>query len=268
MEFYDTIFHHGTGRTHSTGGQVNSESDLEELQEKLGHRFNSRSLLIEALTHPSLALDEAKSYQRLEFVGDRVVNLVIAGKLFDTFLSASEGTLDSFHFACCSNYHLGSAALRMNLGQYLRIKQAPKEADKYRKNRMILAAAFEAVAGAIFFDSGQIYPVQTLLDKYLFYDLEEMVRGSGKGSRIENLIRLSETLFHLPVKINTRQHLARGRDHFTATITIGDIKMGSSTGPNAVIAQSLATRQVLRTTKNLTTNLPPDLIAKIQARTE
>ena len=110
-----------------------------DLTDKLEHSFAHPSLLQEALTHPSLAGGKSRkksgtsAYERLEFLGDRVLGLVIAHWLFELYPQAAEGDLAKRHAALVNRDALRDVAVSINLEQYLRLAQG-EEAVGSRKN--------------------------------------------------------------------------------------------------------------------------------------
>src|SRR5690348_5402077 len=138
--------------------------DLAELVRNLGHRFAQPDLLAEAVTHPSLggmersprgaaARQPGTIYERLEFLGDRVLGLVVAEWLLERFPDEREGDLAKRHANLVRREALGTVADRINLGRHLRLSPGEDEHGG-RANRAILADACEAVIGALFLDGG------------------------------------------------------------------------------------------------------------------
>ncbi len=130
-----------------------------ELTARLGHEFAKPELLQEALTHPSLAgfrqrkKNSTTPYERLEFLGDRVLGLVIADWLYKLFPDASEGNLAKRHAALVNRDFLRAVALEIKLEKYLRLARG-EEASAARKNLATLSDALEAVIGALYLDGG------------------------------------------------------------------------------------------------------------------
>ena len=137
--------------------QARKPSDPAELATKLGHQFAKPDLLQEALTHPSLAAaktrKKAAAYERLEFLGDRVLGLVVAQWLFEKYPDSNEGDLAKRHAALVNRDALRAIAVEIGLAQYLRLARG-EEADSGRKNRSTLPDAMEAVIGALYMDGG------------------------------------------------------------------------------------------------------------------
>ena len=128
--------------------------DPAALEARIGHAFANRDLLGHALTHMSAAGGAyAKSYQRLEFLGDRVLGLAIAEMLYAAFHRGSEGDLSRRLSELVRRETCADIAEEWGLGPYIRI--GSKEAA-IRTNRSVLADVTEAVIGAVFLDAG--YP--------------------------------------------------------------------------------------------------------------
>ncbi len=126
------------------------------LAQRLAHSFADPSLLEQALTHPSAAGARGAavaSYERLEFLGDRVLGLVVADLLLDAFPNEPEGALARRHAFLVSREALAEVARGLDLGAYLRMSKG--EADSVgRDNPAMLADVCEAVIGAMYRDAG------------------------------------------------------------------------------------------------------------------
>ncbi|NBB84202.1 MAG: ribonuclease III [Alphaproteobacteria bacterium] len=129
----------------------------EALEPAIGHRFADRALLAEAMTHPSINPEHrgaaAFGYERLEFLGDRVLALVIAEWLLQRFPHEHEGPLAKRHVAMVRREALADVAERIDLGRHL-ILSSGEEGSGGRANAAILADACEALIGALFIDGG------------------------------------------------------------------------------------------------------------------
>jgi ribonuclease-3 len=125
-------------------------------QEKLGYVFCDEALLRLALTHPSVAHEASGPVphnQRLEFLGDSVLGLVLSRELYQKFPKLSEGPLTKARAQMVNQRSLAAAARRLGLGEYL-IMSRGEEANGGRHRASTLADAFEAILGAIFLDGG------------------------------------------------------------------------------------------------------------------
>lgn len=127
-----------------------SKPILEPLQDALGYTFRDSALLASALTHASTG---GQNYERLEFLGDRVLGLVVAETLYEKFPGEAEGDLAKRLAALVRGELLAKIASRINLGAYLNFSMAERNAGG-GTNENILADALEAVIGAMYLDGG------------------------------------------------------------------------------------------------------------------
>jgi ribonuclease-3 len=126
------------------------------LQDRLGHRFADPALLVRALTHPSVSADPSHrggDYERLEFLGDRVLGLVVAEMLFDRFPEEAEGLLARRLAKLVGKDTLASVAEDLDLGNVMRFAMGEDE-KQGRSNPGLLSDACEAVIAALYLDGG------------------------------------------------------------------------------------------------------------------
>ena len=124
---------------------------LAALEKKIGHRFHDSSLLQSALTHSSSG--QRSNYERLEFLGDRVLGLIIAQALFQKFPEENEGDLAKRLAALVQGSMLATIASAIQLGDHILLSDAEKSAGG-AANENILADVFEAMLGALYLDGG------------------------------------------------------------------------------------------------------------------
>jgi ribonuclease-3 len=138
---------------------------LEALEERLGHVFNDKSLLTRALTHSSAIAGKSRveSYQRLEFLGDRVLGLAIAEMLMRSFPKATEGELSRRLAGLVRADSCAAVARAMQLETVIALGSASRNAS--RLTAAILADACEAVVGAVFVDAGYA-PAFAVVEKF------------------------------------------------------------------------------------------------------
>ena len=134
-----------------------ADGPIHELCRRLGHDFAQADLLTQALTHPSVAQGRAPRrltpYERLEFLGDRVLGLVVADMLFHRFPSEAEGALARRHAALVRRETLAIVAAQIGLPHCLILAKGEEDAGG-RSNPTVLADACEAVIGAVYADAG------------------------------------------------------------------------------------------------------------------
>ncbi|MCK0505659.1 ribonuclease III [Aromatoleum anaerobium] len=123
---------------------------LDRLQRSLGHRFDNPALLEQALTHRSFG---QPNNERLEFLGDSILNCVVAIALFERFASLREGEMSRLRASLVCQDGLHRVALELDLGDYLRLGEGEMKSGGFRRPS-ILADALEAVFAATFLDQG------------------------------------------------------------------------------------------------------------------
>ncbi|MEM0969341.1 MAG: ribonuclease III [Verrucomicrobiota bacterium] len=126
------------------------------IEDKIDHKFRNSLLLAEALTHPSLAYESSKPHfdnQRLEFLGDAVIQVLVTERLFQLFPTFNEGNLTKLRSRLVSRAALETYANSIDLGDYLLMGKG-EEANGGRQRSSTLADAFEALIGAVYLDAG------------------------------------------------------------------------------------------------------------------
>jgi ribonuclease-3 len=223
--------------------------NLTELEKALGIDFIDKSLLQRALTHRSY-LNENPDYplsdnERLEFLGDAVLDFLTAEYLYNRFPEMAEGRLTSLRAALVKRETLAHFAAALNLGQFLLMSRGEAESGG-REREAILCAAFEALVGAILLDRGLqtvedlvlrcIKPeISRILDEELFKDAKSMLQELSQG-------RLQITPIYRTVT-------ERGPDHakeFTIEVLIGDEVCGHGIGPSKQVAEQEAAKMALQ----------------------
>lgn len=126
-------------------------SRLEQFQECLGYFFKDGELLTKALTHKSYT--KSKNNERLEFLGDAVIDLIVGEYLFKKFPKQKEGQLSKMRASLVSEKSLIHFAKKIALGEYINLSAA-EESNNGREKSSILASAFEAVVGAVYLEEG------------------------------------------------------------------------------------------------------------------
>ena len=220
-----------------------------ELADLLGVNFENAGLLQQALHHRSY-LNEAElsveSNERMEFLGDAVLGIIVSDKLYRDYPTLSEGHLSQLRALLVRWDALAAAAERISLGEYLVLGRG-EELSGGRKRPSNLAGAFEALIGAAFLDGGMARAKKLVL-KLLKPDFEEIAaRGVTADSKSE-LQHVSQTKWHeIP---QYRLISSEGPDHaklFTVEVVVGEQVMGQGQGRNKKQAELNAARQALET---------------------
>ena len=165
----------GSLRHASAGG----DSESAQLARKLGHQFAHPALLQQALTHRSFSADHN---ERLEFLGDSVLNLAVSGLLFERLPHAPEGDLSRIRANLVKQDSLHRIALKLDLSSALRLGEGELRSGGLNRPS-ILADALEAVLGAVYLDAG--YTVAEAVVRRLFADVDmgEQAMASGKDAK-------------------------------------------------------------------------------------
>lgn len=151
--------------------------DFSEFAKQLGVSFKNQDLLAEALTHRSY-LNEHRDYagshnERLEFLGDAVLELATTDFLFKKFPAKPEGELTSYRAALVNTVSLAESAQKLGINDYLLLSKGEAR-DTGRARDVILADAFEAIIGAIYFDSGYA-SAEEFIAKNLFGKIDAII---------------------------------------------------------------------------------------------
>ena len=162
------------------------------LEEVIGYKFRNSLLLAEALTHPSLAYETQKPHfdnQRLEFLGDAVIQLLLTQRLYEMFPGFSEGRLTKLRARLVSREALLEFAHEVHLGDYIMMGKG-EEATGGRARASTLADAFESLMGAVYLDggleaAGQV--IDKVCDKWLQKVAESPEEKNPKGELQEKL---------------------------------------------------------------------------------
>ena len=123
--------------------------NLEELEKILGYQFKNPGLLKQALTHSSYSSKLTENYERLEFLGDRVLGLAIARLLYKFFPNEPEGSLSQRHTGLVNKDRVSEVALSLHLDKFVIVAN-----EEIRDNENVMCDVCEAVIGAIFIDGG------------------------------------------------------------------------------------------------------------------
>ncbi len=212
-------------------------------------KFQNQALLERALTHRS-ALNEKKSSsevsnERLEFLGDAVLELATTKFLFDKYPEEPEGTLTAYRSSLVKTESLAQIAMDLGLGQELHISKG-EEATGGRTNIGILADTMEAFLGALYLDQG-LDAVVELLEEILFPNIEAIIKNKLYKDAKSHLQEIVQALgFETPsYEVITEV----GPDHdkeFTVTVTVGDSIAGRGSGKSKQHAQQAAAREAVK----------------------
>lgn len=175
---------------------MQGEAILADLESALGHRFAMRELLVRALTHRSLANEraleevsdngeESGDNERLEFLGDAVLGLVVGEALFLLRPEWSEGELTRVRAQLVSRQHMAEVASAIGLGNYLRLSRG-EDRSGLRLKSTVLSNTMEAVIGALFLDGG-LEPARAFVRRFVIGNaVEQLAEELRSGAALGN----------------------------------------------------------------------------------
>ncbi|HCQ31170.1 TPA: ribonuclease III [Candidatus Collierbacteria bacterium] len=220
--------------------------NLNSLQDYLGYQFNNITLLQTALTHRSCLNQPeiTESYERLEFLGDAILEMLISVYLFDKYPNKMEGYLTAARSATVRTESLSEVSVNNHFNDYIRMSKG-EEATGGRKNLSILEDVIESLIGALYVDGG-LSAAKNFFEKYILPNaqgiialnklkdpkslLQEKVQSDGKSSPIYQTI--GET----------------GQDHnktFEIAVSIEGKRLATGTGRNKQEAEQKAAQKAL-----------------------
>lgn len=220
--------------------------DLPELEREIGYTFQDKELLGRAMTHSSYAnehrLAKTECNERLEFLGDAVLELVCSDHLYRTYGEKPEGEMTKLRASIVCEPTLALCAEDLKLGEYLLLGRG-EEATGGRGRASIVSNAMEALIGAVYLDGGfasakefiRQFVLRDIEHRQLFYDsktiLQEMVQAEDEGELSYELLR------------------EEGPDHnklFEVRALVGGKEVGRGTGRTKKAAEAMAAYRAIR----------------------
>ncbi len=221
-------------------------SDLDSLQDILGIRFNDVAMATQALTHSSYINENPglESNERLEFLGDAVLGLVVAQTLYERFPDLEEGDLTKLRAALVRRDALSRLAQAIHLGEYLLLGKG-EEASGGREKPLNLASVLEAVIGAIYLDQGEDAARRVVL-RLIEDELTQVLTRRGETDYKTRLQEVMQSRRHITPTYRLLE--TTGPDHcrvFTVEVLAGVTVLGAGSGRNKKTAEREAARAAL-----------------------
>lgn len=222
-------------------------TDLMPCMDKLGYRFQNEGLLRRALTHSSLAVEQhrmGEDNERLEYLGDAVLEHLVSRYLFDAHPEMREGALTRLRSSLVCESALSAAARRLGLGEYLLLSRGEEQCGGRDKDS-ILSDAFEAVLAAVYLDGG-LEEAQKLVRQYVLSAETLEKKSSSKDSKtaFQELIHAD----HKGRSIRYELVSESGPDHkklFTIRVLVDEEEWGTGSGPSKQAAGQAAARMAM-----------------------
>ncbi len=232
-------------------------ANIEPLEKRLGYKFKDKKILIKALSHKSRANEHRRKSscktsvihnERLEFLGDAVLQLVISDILWDRNRTADEGKLSKMRSALVNEQSLASIARKVDLGQHILLGKGEINTGGREKNS-ILACAYEALLGALYVEAGLdiVHKVIDLQFSEQFANLEELVISHDYKSLLQERVQGG---YRRPPLYQVEKE--EGPDHdkiFDVVVSVGRLN-AAGRGGNKKEAEQSAARALLNILDN------------------
>ena len=224
---------------------MNEQEAVKKFQEKIGYQFKNEALLYEALSHSSYANENKKtrnSNERLEFLGDSVLSIVVSDHIFEHYKHMPEGDLTKMRASLVCEKALFEFSKRIDLGSFLFLGKG-EEMTGGRTRPSIVSDAFEAVIAAIYLDGGM-----EVVSKYILSFLPENITPDFTVFHDYKTV-LQEVIQRNPEeKIEYHLKGESGPDHnkqFTVQVLLNSNVIGEGTGRSKKNAEQLAAKEAL-----------------------
>ncbi len=222
---------------------------LPALQTKLGHVFANPELLANALLHRShihvTGQEREESNERLEFLGDSVLGLVVNEKLYREFPGRSEGDLTKMKSLLVCGARLSEVAQANEIGQHIRMSRS-EAATGGRKRSSILADTMEALIGAIYLDGG-LEAARAMISKVVLEGSEDVLARRSLRNFKSRLQELIQARYKSPPRYRILS--VEGPDHdrvFRVAVTYSGTVLGTGSGGNKKSAEQSAAQEALK----------------------
>lgn len=218
---------------------------MQELENRIGYRFQNPILLKQALTHSSYTneqkINRTENYERLEFLGDAVLELVSSEFLFHAHTEMTEGELTKTRASMVCETALAFCARDLELGRFMRLGRG-EETTGGRERNSIIADGMEAVTGAIYLDGG-IIPAREFINRFILSDLEDKQLFYDSKSNLQELLqgKLKKD-FHYELQEES------GPEHnkvFRVSVYMEEERLGEGVGRTKKAAEQQAAYQAL-----------------------
>lgn len=227
--------------------------NLEWLQERLGYTFGDRAVLLQSLTHTSYGhefLQEKtialRDNERLEFLGDAILDVIISDILLESFPNANEGQLSKMRAAVVNEKTLSQVAKSISLYNYIRLGKGEALTGGQQKPS-ILSSTFEALIAAVYLDGGfnAVYPVVRHLFAPLFAEEKELIAFYDHKTQLQEIVQARW-------KITPTYHLlqTQGPDHakiFEVEVRMNGKTLAAASGLSKKEAEQNAARAAIET---------------------
>ena len=223
-------------------------AELEKLEQEIGYTFKNKALLKKALTHTSYAYEnKTESYERLEYLGDSILEFISSKYLFENYKKLSEGEMTKVRAYSVCEDSLYEIAVLHNFSDFLYLGKSEKSSNTTRK--AILADVVEAIIAAIFLDSGI-----ECAEEFILKNIKRQIEYASQNVGIKDYKTVLQEKLQVHGEISIKYYIIdeQGPDHdkiFTAEIEINGKKMAVGSGKSKKAAEMEAARKTLEMLK-------------------
>ena len=226
------------------------DDDISRFEQLIGYTFRDKQLLVQAFTHSSFVneqkINKHPDYERLEFLGDAVLEMISSAYLFRKFPDKKEGEMSKMRASLVCEGALAFDAKALDLKSYILLGKG-EEATGGRDKESIIADVMEAVIGALFLDGG-IEQSKRFIDSYILTNTDAVVMFGDSKSLLQEVAQ-GENLGEVRYEICGES----GPEHdkiFEVRVYVGDKNLGEGTGKTKKAAEQKAASQALLVLKN------------------
>ncbi|MBN2815225.1 MAG: ribonuclease III [Campylobacterales bacterium] len=217
--------------------------EIESLEKRLGYTFQDKQLILEALTHKSYK--QSYDNERLEFLGDAVLDLIVGEYLFVKFRKSNEGKLSKIRASLVNEMGFDKLARSLDLGEYILLSNA-EENNGGREKPSLLSNAFEAIIGAVYLEAG-LQKAQDMVIRILESNYDEISLDSLFRDFKTTLQEMTQASYGITPEYKVIA--SRGPDHkkeFEVGIFIEGKEYARAIGKSKKIAQQKAAEKVVK----------------------
>ena len=227
-----------------------TEADISKFEKTIGYTFRDKALIYQAFTHSSFVneqkINKKPDYERLEFLGDAVLEMISSAYLFRTFPEKKEGEMSKMRATLVCEGALAYDAQALDLREYIQFGKG-EEATGGRNKESIIADVMEAVIGALFLDGG-IEQSKRFIDTYVLSNIDAVQMFVDSKSLLQELVQ-ADNLGTVRYEICGES----GPEHdkiFEVRVFVGDRNLGEGTGKTKKAAEQNAAYQAVLVLKN------------------
>ncbi len=215
------------------------------VEDIIGYEFQDKRILLEAFTHSSYANENADvSYERLEFLGDSILGLVVSKFLFNNYKDEDEGFLTKTKAKIVSGKSLAAVMNDIGLIDYVRTAQGSIEKE-IKTSANIKEDLFEAIVGAIYIDSGSFDLAENFIFKFLGQKISVNYISNESSDYKSTLLELMAKNHKNKIKFVVKPLATNVNNGFEATVYINDVKYGEGREISKKKAEQIAAKNTL-----------------------